>query len=103
MATIHDLFEVTDISQHTTYSHENGKLLGVVDNVSSRDLNDGEFDEGDRILIGGVSYRIDRIQEPESSGRFTQGDGTDRSFDHASEHNLDVAFLTVSNGGTTRH
>ncbi len=103
MATIHDLFEVTGIFQHTTYSTSAGNLLGVVDNVTSSALNDGEFDEGDNILIGGVSYNIDEIQEPSSSGRFTLGDGSDRSFDPGSESNLDVVFLTVSNGGDVRH
>lgn len=103
MATIFDLFEVTGISADTTYSTATGNLLGVVDNVDSADLNDGEFDEGDTILIGGVTYTIDLIQEPSSSGRFTLGDGTDVSFDPQSESNLDVAFLTVSNGGDVRY
>lgn len=103
MATIFDLFEVTSISADTTYSTAVGNLLGVVDNVVSSDLNDGEFDVGDSILIGGVSYTIDRIQEPFSSGRFTLSDGTDRSFNPGSESNLDVIFLTVSNGGDVRH
>ena len=61
MATIYDLFEVTSISANTTYSEAAGNLLGVVDSVSSSDLNDGEFDEGDDILIGGVFYNIDQI------------------------------------------
>ncbi len=103
MATIYDLFEVTSISAHTTYSEVNGNLLGVVDDVSSTALDDGEFDEGDSILIGGVSYTIDRIQEPSSSGRFTLDDGTDIPFNPRSESNLDVVFLTVSNGGDVRH
>ena len=103
MATFHDLFEVTGIFQHTTYSTSAGNLLGIVDNVSSSALNDGEFDEGDDILIGGTYYNIDRIQEPSSSGRFTLGDGSDVSFDPGSESNLDVVFLTVSNGGDVRH
>lgn len=103
MATIHDLIEVTGISAHTTYSIANGNLLGVVDNVTSSALNDGEFDEGDDIFIGGVSYNIDEIEEPSSSGRFTLGDGSVRTFDAGSEYNLDVAFLTVSNGGDVRY
>ncbi len=103
MATIFDLFEVTSISEDTTYSTAAGNLLGVVDNVDSADLNDGEFDEGDTILIGGVPYTIDHIQEPFSSGRFTLGDGTDLSFNPQSESNLDVIFLTVSNGTDVRH
>lgn len=103
MATIFDLFEVTDISPHSTYSTTSGNLLGVVDNVSSTDLNDGEFDQGDFILIGGTSYTIDLIQEPQSSGRFTLGNGTDVSFDPGSESNLEVVFLTVSNGTGTRY
>lgn len=103
MAAIFDLFEVTSISENTTYSTTAGNLLGIVDNVSSADLNDGEFDEGDTIFIDGVSYRIDIIQEPFSSGRFILGDGSDRSFNPASESNLDVVFLTVSNGSEIRH
>lgn len=103
MATIFDLFEVTDISENTTYSKAAGNLLGVVDNVSSAALDDGEFDAGDDILIGGVPYNIDLIQEPSSSGRFTLGNGTDRSFDPGSESNLSVVFLTVSNGADVRY
>ena len=97
MAVIHDLFEVTDISENTTYSTAAGNLLGIVDNVSSSDLNDGEFDVGDDILIGGVTYNIDQIQEPQSAGTFTLGDSK------VLEGNLDVVFLTVSNGGDVRH
>lgn len=103
MATIHDLIEVTSISEHTTYSIDNGNLLGVVDNMVSPDLDDGEFDRGDTVFIGGVAYRIDVIQKPDSSGRFTLDDGTERSFDPASESNLDVVFLTVSNGSDVRY
>lgn len=103
MATIFDLFEVTGISENTTYSTAAGNLLGVVDNVDSADLNDGEFDEGDDVLIGGQSYTIIEIEEPSSSGRFTLLDGTDLSFDPRSESNLDVVFLTVSNGSDVRY
>ena len=103
MATIHDLIEITGISQNTTYSLAAGNLIGVVDNVTSAALDDGEFDIGDFIQIGGVSWRIDRIQEPLNSGRFTEGDGTQNSFDPRSESNLDAVFLTVSNGGVTRY
>ncbi|ETW14808.1 hemolysin-type calcium-binding protein [Roseivivax marinus] len=103
MATIFDLIEVTDISQHTTYSEANGNLIGVVDGAVSSEFDDGEFDEGDIFTLGGETYRIDLIQEPSSSGRFTLGDGTDRSFNPQSEDNLDVIFLTVSNGTETRH
>lgn len=103
MATIYDLLEVTGISANTTYSTAAGNLLGVVGSVNSADLNDGEFDQGDILLIGGVPYRIDRIQEPLSCGRFTLGDGTDVSFNPRSEYTLDVVFLTVSNGSTVRY
>lgn len=103
MATIFDLFEVSDINPHTTYSQADGNLLGVVDDVQSTALNDGEFDIGDQVLIGGKSYTINRIQEPASSGRFALGDGTNRSFDPGSESNLSVVFLTVSNGNDVRH
>lgn len=103
MATIFDLFEVTDISADTTYSIAEGNLLGVVDNVTSTALDDGEFDIGDNILIGGVSYNIGQIQEPSSSGRFTLGDGTNLSFNPASESDLSAVFLTVSNGGDVRY
>lgn len=103
MAIIYDLFEVTSITANTTYSTASGNLLGVVDSVSSTDLDDGEFDEGDYILIGGVSYNIDSIQEPDSIGQFTLGDGTSQSFDSGSESNLDVVFLTVSNGDDIRY
>jgi hypothetical protein len=103
MATIFDLFEVSSISEHTTYSKADGNLLGVVDNVDSADLSDGEFDEGDTVQIDGLTYTIDHIQEPSSSGRFSLEDGTDRSFNPQSESNLDVVFLTVSNGDDVRH
>ncbi len=103
MATIYDLIEVTGIRENTTYSVANGNLLGVVENVTSPELDDGEFDERDDIFIGGVRYRIDLIQEPESSGRFTDGNGVDYPFDPKSESNLDVVFLTVSNGADVRY
>ncbi len=103
MATIYDLFEVTSISANTTYSEAAGNLLGVVDSVSSSDLNDGEFDEGDDILIGGVFYNIDQIKEPDSDGFFTLGDASTQTFSPGSEGNLSVVFLTVSNGGDVRH
>lgn len=103
MATLHDFIEITSVSPNTTYSEANGKLLGVVDNVTGASLDDGEFDIGDTIQISGVSYRIDAIREPDGSGRFTLGDGTTRSFVAGSESNLDVVFLTVSSGGTVRH
>ena len=104
MATVHDLFEVTNIAANTTYSQANGNLLGIVDNVTSAALNDGEFDEGDVVTIGGVNYTITRIQEPsDSNGRFTLGDGSQRTFGSGSESNLSVAYLTVSNGSSVRH
>ncbi|MDP2082989.1 MAG: Hint domain-containing protein [Pseudotabrizicola sp.] len=101
------MIEVTGISADTTYSTANGKLLGVLDNAQLLDKGvddkDGEFDIGDSLLIDGVSYTIDRIQKPSSSGRFILGDGSDLSFSPASESNLQVIFLTVSSGGTVRH
>ncbi|MDF1873395.1 MAG: Hint domain-containing protein [Vannielia sp.] len=104
MAVIFDLIEVGDISENTTYSEANGNLLGVVDNVSSVDLNDGEFDRWDDIVIDGLSYNIDQIQEPSTTGSFTLGDGTTQDFDpKILEGNLDVVFLTVSNGPDVRH
>lgn len=103
MASIYDLLEVTIISANTTYSEENGNLLGVVDGASGTELDDGEFDEGDLISIGGTTYTIDLIQEPSSSGSLLLGDGSTRSFGPQNEDNLDVMFLTVSNGGTTRY
>jgi hypothetical protein len=107
MATIYDLVEITSVLPDTTYSAVDGSLLGVVDNVQLRDGgvddNDGEFDIGDALFIDGVSYTINRIQEPSSSGRFIFANGTDRSFDPGSESNLSVAFLTVSNGSTVRY
>lgn len=103
MATIYDLIEVTNISPDTTYSLANGNLLGVVDGMTSPQLDDGEFDIGDIVTIGGVNYTIDRIQEPLNSGRFTEGDGTDNSFNPGSETNLDAVFLTISNGTETRY
>ncbi len=103
MLTIYDLIEVTSISAGTTYSEANGNLLGLVDGASGPELDDREFDEGDLISIGGTTYTIDLVQEPSSSGRFLLGDGSTRSFSPQSESNLDVMFLTVSNGGTTRY
>ncbi|MDR7123856.1 Hint domain-containing protein [Pseudotabrizicola sp. 4114] len=106
MALIYDLIEVTGISPDTTYSTAQGNLVGVVNSAQlldhGKDDTDGEFDTGDQLRIGGVSYRIDQIQKPSSSGRFTLGDGSERSFNPASESNLAVIFLTVSNGGTVR-
>jgi hypothetical protein len=107
MATIYDLIEITSIQADTTYSSTDGSMLGVVDGVRLQrngvDDNDGEFDIGDALLIGGVSFAISRIQEPSSSGRFILGDGSNRSFDPGSESNLPVIFLTVSNGSTVRY
>ncbi|SEN03455.1 Hint domain-containing protein [Palleronia pelagia] len=103
MATVYDLFEVTGISENTTYSLALGNLLGVVNSASATDLDDGEFDIGDDFVIDGTTYTIDRIQEPSNSGRFTEGDGTTNSFNPQSESNLDAVFLTVSNGGDTRY
>ncbi|NCO86363.1 MAG: Hint domain-containing protein [Rhodobacterales bacterium] len=103
MATIHDLIEVTQISPDTTYSRAAGNVIGVVDNVTSAALDDGEFDIGDSIRIGGQTYSITRIREASNSGRFTLEDGTSRSFDPGSESNLPAVFLTVSDGSVTRH
>ncbi|SHJ54560.1 Hint domain-containing protein [Palleronia salina] len=103
MATVYDLFEVTGISENTTYSLALGNLLGVVNSASATDLDDGEFDIGDDFVIDGTTYTIDRIQEPTNTGRFTEGDGTNNSFNPQSESNLDAVFLTVSNGGDTRY
>jgi Hint domain len=103
MATIYDLIEVTGFSENTTYSAAAGNLLDVVDGASSADLNDGEFDQGDDIVINGVSYTISQIQEPASSGRFTLADGSNRSIDPGSESNLSAIFLTVTNGSETRY
>jgi hypothetical protein len=103
MATLHDFIEVTSISAFTTYSTANGNLLGVIDNVTGSSLDDGEFDIGDMIQIGGVAYRIDAIREPDSNGTFTLGDGTIRTFVSGSESNLDVVFLTVSSGASVRY
>ncbi len=103
MATIYDLVEVTGIASDTTYSFAAGNMLGVVDGATGADLNDGEFDEGDSITIGGVIYTIDNIKEPASSGRFTLEDGSNRSFDPGSESNLSAIFLTVSHGAETRY
>lgn len=103
MATIYDLIEVTNISPDTTYSAIQGNYIGVVDGMVSTALDDGEFDQGDLVTIGGVTYTISRIQEPSSSGRFTLTDGTNRSFDPQSEANLAATFLTVSNGSETRY
>jgi len=97
MATIYDLFEVTDISENTTYSNANGNMLGLVDDMSGTSLDDGEFDTGDNVVIGGVTYNIDKIQKPANAGNFTLGDNTVLGFDSGSENNLDVTFITVSN------
>jgi hypothetical protein len=94
MATLHDFIEVTSISANTTYSVANGNLLGVVDTVSGTSLDDGEFDIGDWIQIEGVTYRIDATRKPSSTGTFTLGDGTTRTFTQGSESHLDVVFLT---------
>ncbi|MBF9043166.1 hemolysin [Rhodobacterales bacterium HKCCE4037] len=81
----------------------NGNLLGFVDSASGPELDDGEFDEGDIINIGGTNYTIDLIQEPSSSGSFLLGNGSTAGFGAKSESNLDVMFLTVSDGVTTRY
>lgn len=103
MATIYDLIEVTGFAENTTYSRAAGNLLDVVDGLAGSSLNDGEFDIGDAVTIGGIAYSISRIQEPANSGRFTLADGTDRSFDPGSESNLSAVFLTVTNGSVTRY
>ena len=103
MATIFDLFEVTSIAANTTYSTAKGNLLGVVDGLSGTSLSDGEFDVGDMVQIGGVSYRIDFIREPASNGSFLLGDGTTRTFSPGSEANLSAVFLTISRPGEIRH
>ncbi|WP_439122968.1 Hint domain-containing protein [Marivita sp.] len=103
MATIYDLIEVTNISANTTYSAVQGNYIGVVDGMVSTALDDGEFDQGDVVTIGGTDYTIDLIQEPSNSGRFTLTDGTNLSFNPQSETNLDAVFLTVSDGVNTRY
>ena len=103
MATIYDLIEVTGIFPDTTYSALQGNYLGVVDGMVGTSLDDGEFDQGDLVTIGGVDYTITLIQEPLSSGRFTLTDGTNLSFDPQSESNLSATFLTLSNGTETRY
>lgn len=103
MATIYDLIEVTNISPDTTYSALQGNYLGVVDAMVGTSLDDGEFDQGDVVTIGGVDYTIDLIQKPSSSGRFTLTDGTNLSFNPQSETNLDAVFLTLSDGVNTRY
>ncbi len=103
MATIHDLFEITSVLSNTTYSKTAGTLLGVVDNVTSTALDDGEFDVGDALNIGGVAYSITALAKPTSNGTFKLSDGSDVTFSSASESNLQVAFLTVSNGSITRY
>ncbi|WP_422078951.1 Hint domain-containing protein [Vannielia sp.] len=103
MATIFDLVEVTDLTGHTTYSDANGNILGVVDGMTSADLNDGEFDEGDSVSIGGVTYTVSHIQEPDTPGHFELRGGVIEGFAHASESNLNVMFLTLTNGAESRH
>lgn len=94
---------MSSIAGGTTYSVAAGNLLGVVDSVSGASLDDGEFDVGDMIAIGGTSWRIDQIRKPTSSGTFQLADGTTRTFSSGLESNLDVVFLTVSAGGVVRH
>lgn len=103
MATIYDLIELSSLTAHTTYSFENNNLLGIVDGATSSALDDGEFDEGDSINIGGTAYTISLIQKPQSSARLTDGLGNDYSVDPGNEDNLDAVFLTVSNGSETRY
>ncbi len=103
MATFHDLFELASVAANTTYSKVAGTLLGVVDNVTSSALDDGEYDVGDAITIGGIPYTINLIQEPSGNGFFTLSNGGTTPFSAGSESNLQVVFLTVSNGGTTRY
>jgi len=80
MTTIYDLIEVTDISANTTYSTDIGNLLGIVDDMSGTSLNDGEFDWNDNVEIGGVTYNIDEIQKPTTSGIIAEGDDTEHRF-----------------------
>ncbi|ETX27593.1 Hint domain-containing protein [Roseivivax isoporae] len=104
MATIYDLIEITtEPAADTTYSVADGQILGVIDGMTSADLDDGEFDLGDRVTIAGVGYTISRIQKPASQGTFLLADGSTRSFLPAHEDNLWVTFLTVTNGATSRH
>jgi hypothetical protein len=103
MATIFDLIEVTGIFENTTYSVENGNLLGVVDGAVSSEFNDGEFDEGDIFSLGGTNYQIVELEEPQTSGSFVEGDGTVTPFNPQSESNLDVVFLTAWDGSSFRY
>lgn len=103
MSTIFDLFEVPSVTANTTYSKQNGNLRRVVDGLSGNSLIDGEFDIGDMVQIGGVSYRIDFVREPLSNGTFLLGNGTTRTFSPGSESNLSVVFLTISRPGEIRH
>ena len=103
MATIYDLIEVTGINSNTTYSNANGGILGVVEGATSTDLDDGEFDIGDIVRIDGVNYTVSIIREPSSTGNFLLGDGSTVDFDPGSESNLDVMFLALTSGGTTRY
>ena len=103
MATIYDLIELTGVAANTSYSSANGGILGIVDGATGTELDDGEFDEGDLFTIGGTVYTIDLIQEPASTGSFLLGDGSQLFFGPQSEANLDVMFLTVSNGTEVRH
>ena len=96
MATIYDLIEVTDISANTTYSIDNGNLLGVVDGMSGSSLDDGEFDWNDDVVIDGVTYNIDEIQKSTTAGTFTEGDGSEHTFFSSGETNPDAVFLVVS-------
>jgi len=96
MTTIYDLIEVTDISANTTYSIDNGNLLGVVDGMSGSSLDDGEFDWNDDVVIDGATYNIDEIQKSTTAGTFTEGDGTTHTFFSSGELNPDAVFLVVS-------
>ncbi len=96
MATIYDLIEVTEISANTTYSSDNGNLLGVVDGMSGSSLDDGEFDWNDDVVIDGVTYNIDEIQKSTTAGSFTEADGTNHIFYSSGETNPDAVFLVLS-------
>jgi hypothetical protein len=99
MPTLHDLIEVSGFSPFTTITASGGDILGTEDNVFWNGF--GDIDEGDDLTIGGVTYNIDQIYEPSSNLTMETAGGTE-TFSPASESNLNIMMLEVSNGATTR-
>lgn len=106
-SVIHDLIEISGPNFQSVLTFANGRLLGTVfdDVVKSPNPSDPpeEYNTGDTVTIGGISYEIQEIYHPDDdSSSITHANGTvaiaDRSDDDA-----DLLILEVSDGTVTRY